>query len=48
MEDFAGLDCESEKPNVVVVGLAPSMFDYEHLNTAFRYVAYTISYLNNT
>ena len=36
MEDFAGVNCKSETPNAVVVGLAPSKFDYKHLNTAFR------------
>ena len=34
MEDFEGV--ARENPNSVVVGLAPSMFDYEHMNTAFR------------
>jgi HAD superfamily hydrolase (TIGR01458 family) len=38
MEDFAGVKCSSTKPDAVVVGLAPSQFDYEHLNTAFRYL----------
>ena len=38
LEDFAGMECDSVKPNAVVVGLAPSMFDYEHLNKAFRRV----------
>ena len=38
MEDFAGVKCSSSKPDAVVVGLAPSQFDYEHLNTAFRYI----------
>ena len=38
MEDFAGLNCNHGNPNAVVVGLAPSKFDYEHMNTAFRYV----------
>lgn len=33
-EDFAGV--RTDNPNAVVVGLAPSMFDYERLNTAFR------------
>jgi len=33
-EDFAGV--ARDNPNSVVVGLAPSMFDYEHMNTAFR------------
>lgn len=39
MEDFAGLKCSGDagRPDAVVVGLAPSQFDYEHLNTAFRY-----------
>ena len=34
MEDFSGL--ETENPNCVVVGLAPSLLDHEHLNKAFR------------
>ena len=38
LEDFAGMECDSVRPNAVVVGLAPSMFDYEHLNKAFRRV----------
>ena len=38
MEDFNGLDCDSGNPNAVVVGLAPSVFDYHHLNVAFRCV----------
>jgi len=33
-EDF---ECVArDNPNSVVVGQAPSMFDYEHMNTAFR------------
>ena len=34
MEDFEGIDCS--QPNSVVVGLAPSRSDYDHLNAAFR------------
>ncbi|XP_071447363.1 haloacid dehalogenase-like hydrolase domain-containing protein 2 [Hetaerina americana] len=34
LEDFSGID--STNPNAVVVGLAPSMFQYKHLNEAFR------------
>lgn len=30
------IDAESGPHDAVVVGLAPSVFDYEHLNTAFR------------
>ena len=37
IDDFAGLNCNHGNPNAVVVGLAPSKFDYEHMNTAFRY-----------
>ena len=33
-EDFNGVS--TEVLNSVVVGLAPSMFDYSHLNKAFR------------
>ncbi|ELT92645.1 hypothetical protein CAPTEDRAFT_182467 [Capitella teleta] len=33
-EDFEGVD--TSNPNAVLVGLAPSVFDYEHLNEAFR------------
>lgn len=33
-QDFAGL--ETENPNCVVVGLAPSHFHYERINAAFR------------
>ena len=40
MEDFAGVECGGSRPDAVVVGLAPSLFDYEHLNTAFRYIQY--------
>ena len=37
MEDFEGVSCSRDgRPDAVVVGLAPSMFDYQHLNTAFR------------
>ncbi|KAI8884149.1 hypothetical protein K501DRAFT_323094 [Backusella circina FSU 941] len=34
MEEFDGLD--TENPNSVVIGLAPSKFNYEKLNEAFR------------
>ncbi|ESO07325.1 hypothetical protein HELRODRAFT_134995, partial [Helobdella robusta] len=33
LEDFAGVD--TDNPNAVVVGLAPSKFNYENLNKAF-------------
>lgn len=36
-EEFS--DISSEQPNAVLVGLAPERFDYEHLTTAFRFVA---------
>lgn len=36
MEDFADLVKPEKKQNAVVVGLAPSKFHYEELNTAFR------------
>ena len=39
LEDFAGIECNSKEPSAVVVGVAPSMFDYQHLNKAFRLVA---------
>ena len=47
MEDFAGLGCTSDKPNAVVVGTAPSKFDYEHMNTAFKYVGIVMPLLLN-
>ena len=34
MEDFSGVD--TSDPNCVVLGLAPTILDYEHLNEAFR------------
>ncbi len=34
MEDFDGVD--TNEPNCVVMGLAPSLLDYEHLTEAFR------------
>ncbi|KAG8225151.1 hypothetical protein J437_LFUL006175 [Ladona fulva] len=34
LEDFQGI--ETDNPNAVVVGLAPSMFEYNHMNRAFR------------
>ena len=38
MEDFEGVATSSGgTPDAVVVGLAPSLFDYQHLNTAFRF-----------
>lgn len=38
MEDFEHLKCpQSETPNAVVIGLAPTEFHYERLNDAFRY-----------
>ena len=33
-EDFEGVNCD--QPNSVVVGLAPSLCDYHHLNDAFK------------
>ncbi|CAO3681112.1 unnamed protein product [Umbelopsis ramanniana] len=36
LEAFEGIDCSS--PNAVVVGLAPSKFDYATLNSAFRLI----------
>lgn len=39
MEDFEHLQCpQNESPNVVVIGLAPTEFNYERLNEAFRYI----------
>ena len=35
MEDFEGIACTTENPDAVVVGLAPSLFNYEHMNKAF-------------
>ncbi|KAJ2077502.1 hypothetical protein H4R24_005094 [Coemansia sp. RSA 988] len=37
LEQFAEIDC-SEPYNAVVLGLAPSRLDYEHLNRAFQAV----------
>lgn len=37
LEDFEGLPRNSTEINAVVVGLAPSKFDYENMNKAFRY-----------
>lgn len=38
LEDFEGLGCEhGDKPDAVVVGLAPTEFHYNRLNAAFRY-----------
>lgn len=34
LEDFVEVD--QSDPNAVVIGLAPSQFDYDHLNRAFR------------
>ncbi|KAF7727234.1 Haloacid dehalogenase-like hydrolase domain-containing protein 2 [Apophysomyces ossiformis] len=34
LEEFNGID--TENPNAVVVGLAPSKFNYEYMNKAFR------------
>lgn len=37
MEDFEGLGCPpGQKPDSVVVGLAPTEFHYEKLNEAFK------------
>lgn len=39
LEDFEGIACSSnEKPNAVVIGLAPTEFHYDRLNEAFRYM----------
>ena len=35
--DFEGIDCTN--PNSVVIGLAPTKFDYETLNNAFKLVS---------
>jgi len=35
LEDFEGIQCSGEM-NAVVVGLAPSKFDYETMNNAFK------------
>lgn len=37
MEDLEGIS--RDRPNCVVVGLAPSKSDYNHLNQAFRYTS---------
>lgn len=43
LEDFEGLGCkEGDKPNAVVVGLAPTEFHYDRLNTAFRFAHHCI------
>lgn len=34
MEDFGGINCE--EPNAVVVGLAPTMFNFQNMNRAFK------------
>lgn len=36
MEDFEDLVCKDQKPDAVMIGLAPSEFHYERLNEAFR------------
>ena len=33
---FYDQDVNTEDPNAVVIGLAPSKFDYDHLNDAFK------------
>lgn len=39
LEDFEGLSCEEcDKPNAVVIGLAPNEFHYNKLNEAFRHL----------
>lgn len=38
MEDFEDLVNKDDKPNAVVIGLAPSEFHYERLNEAFKYL----------
>ena len=35
MEEFVDLDC-SEPQNAVLVGLAPSMFNFQQMNKAFQ------------
>ena len=39
-EDFEGVS--RENPDSVVVGLAPSMFHYQHMNEAFRYAEHCV------
>lgn len=36
-EDFDDLVNPNDKPNAVVVGLAPEKFNYDNLNEAFRF-----------
>lgn len=37
LEDFTGFtDIKEDEKNAVVIGLAPSMFNYSELNKAFR------------
>lgn len=43
LEDFEGISRNAEEINAVVVGLAPSKFEYESMNHAFRWVL--LSYL---
>lgn len=39
LEDFKEVELNPEEtPNAVVIGLAPTEFHYEKLNTAFRYI----------
>ena len=40
MEDFEGIVCDSSNPDALVVGLAPSLFNYDHMNKAFQLVYY--------
>nr|CAI5835733.1 unnamed protein product [Callosobruchus analis] len=39
MEDFYDVQCpKDDKPNAVLIGLAPTEFHYDRLNQAFRYL----------
>lgn len=39
MEDFQDLVKDNATPNAVVIGLAPSKFNYDELNKAFRFLS---------
>jgi hypothetical protein len=43
MDDFQDLITDGT-PNAVVIGLAPSKFNYDELNKAFRYKAFNFIY----
>lgn len=45
LEDFDDLINLNEKPNAVVVGLAPTKFNYEELNKSFRYLFFNRLFL---